>query len=205
MSWLTAITLTKEDISLCGILTPYQWHQAAWQCFPDAPDAKRDFLLRVNWLSNGCRAYILSRREPLQPDWCPVYGWAVREIPSGFLRHQNYYFDLLANPTRTLVVRDAAGKRVKNGKRIPLCRRDDQLRWLKDKAELHGFSLISNPVMDSAKSHMLCCKNSISRILGVRFRGKLHVTNPERFSKAFYSGIGKSKAFGFGMLMLQPC
>ncbi len=204
MSWLTAITLNTQDISLCGILDPNQWHQAVWQCFPNVPRAKRDFLLRVNWLANGCRVYILSEREPLRPNWCPVDNWAVKEISSEFLRHKNYYFDLLANPTRTLVVRDAEGKRVKNGKRIPLYRRNDQLRWLEGKARLHGFSIDANPVVDPAKKHVFRHKNKRNLVVGVRFRGKLHVTDPRKFIDAFHSGIGRAKAFGFGMLMLQP-
>ena len=39
---------------------------------------------------------------------------------------------------------------------------------------------------------------------GVRFRGRLQVTDRERFIHAFHHGIGSAKAFGYGMLLLQP-
>jgi CRISPR-associated protein Cas6/Cse3/CasE subtype I-E len=40
--------------------------------------------------------------------------------------------------------------------------------------------------------------------VSVDFQGILNVTNQDRFKKAFCKGIGSAKAFGFGLLMLQP-
>ena len=120
MTWLARATLSRDDLAACRLLDNYDWHKAAWQCFPGMADAHRDFLLRLDWLDNGCRAYLLSGPEPVRPAWCPSAGWAVKEIPHGFLEHERYHFDLLANPTRKLVIRDANGERRKNGKRVPL-------------------------------------------------------------------------------------
>ncbi|RMF67773.1 MAG: type I-E CRISPR-associated protein Cas6/Cse3/CasE [Calditrichaeota bacterium] len=40
--------------------------------------------------------------------------------------------------------------------------------------------------------------------VAVDFRGHLRVTDREAFRNAFTKGIGPAKAFGFGLLMLQP-
>jgi len=39
---------------------------------------------------------------------------------------------------------------------------------------------------------------------GVQFRGILEVTDPARFSQAYFKGIGSAKGFGFGLLLLSP-
>jgi CRISPR system Cascade subunit CasE len=40
--------------------------------------------------------------------------------------------------------------------------------------------------------------------IGVDFQGVLRVTDRAAFHYAFETGIGPAKAFGFGLLMLQP-
>ncbi|MEI6108184.1 MAG: type I-E CRISPR-associated protein Cas6/Cse3/CasE [Rhodospirillaceae bacterium] len=38
----------------------------------------------------------------------------------------------------------------------------------------------------------------------VRFRGTLEVTNPEAFARWLLRGVGRHRAFGFGMVLLRP-
>ncbi|MBQ9405638.1 MAG: type I-E CRISPR-associated protein Cas6/Cse3/CasE [Desulfovibrio sp.] len=206
MTWLARATLSRDDLAACRLLDNYDWHKAAWQCFPGMADAHRDFLLRLDWLDNGCRAYLLSGPEPVRPAWCPSAGWAVKEIPHGFLEHERYRFDLLANPTRKLVIRDANGERRKNGKRVPLLHEDEQRRWLKAKGVQHGFCLEDAVplAVDPAGRHPFHRRGDEGLHVGVRFRGVLNVTDKERFADAFRHGIGSAKGFGFGMLILKP-
>jgi CRISPR system Cascade subunit CasE len=39
---------------------------------------------------------------------------------------------------------------------------------------------------------------------GVQFRGILEVTDQNHFIETYYAGIGSTKAFGFGLLLLAP-
>ncbi|MBO4311985.1 MAG: type I-E CRISPR-associated protein Cas6/Cse3/CasE [Desulfovibrionaceae bacterium] len=206
MTWLARVLLSKDDLASCRLLDNYAWHKAVWQCFPDMSDADRDFLLRLDWQDSGCRAYILSGPKPLRPGWCPPSGWAAKEIAPGFLQHARYRFDLLANPTRKLVVRDASGQRRKNGRRVPLVHEDDQRRWLEAKAQQHGFSLVHDAplAVDPAGRHPFRRQGVNGLHVGVRFRGVLNVTDRELFASAFRKGVGSAKGFGFGMLLLQP-
>ncbi len=47
-------------------------------------------------------------------------------------------------------------------------------------------------------------KGRRSKLVAVDFSGMLTVTDRDAFMYAFNNGIGTAKAFGFGMLMLQP-
>ncbi len=206
MTWLARATLSKDDLEVCRLLDNYDWHRAVWQCFLGMPDAERDFLLRLDWLEGGCRVYLLSGPMPERPDWCPVSGWDVKEISPSFLEHERYRFDLLANPTRKLVIRDANGERRKNGKRVPILHENEQRLWLKVKGGQHGFCLEEGVplAVDSAGRHHFRRHGVDGLHVGVRFRGVLSVTDRERFASAFRKGVGSAKGFGFGMLLLQP-
>ncbi len=206
MTWLARATLSNDDLATHRLLDNYAWHQAAWQCFPNMPEKARDFLLRLDWLSGGCRTYLLSRHKPLRPAWCPASSWAVKEIAPSFLEHDVYRFDLLANPTKKLKVWDADGNRRKNGRRVPLLHEDEQRFWLDAKSKLHGFCVDQDAplAIDPAVRHPFFHQGKFCLHVGVRFRGILHVTNRDKFAEAFRKGIGNAKSFGFGMVILQP-
>lgn len=206
MTWLARMILHKEDLARRRLPDTYAWHQAAWDCFPDRPKASRDFLLRLDWLTDGCRVYVLSMTEPIRPDWCPPEAWSLKTIAPSFLQHSVYGFDLLANPTRTVHAFDVNGQRRKNGRRLALLREEEQRRWLTVKAEQHGFRLDEDEPLgiDEIGALSFRRKQSTGTHIGVRFRGILRVTDRKRFTEAFHCGIGTAKAFGFGMLMLQP-
>ncbi len=206
MTWLARATLSNDDVAAHRLLDSYAWHQASWLCFPSMPEANRDFLLRLDWQTGGCRVYLLSRHKPLRPAWCPASGWATKEIAPSFLEHECYRFDLLANPTRKLVVRNATGARRKNGQRVPLLHEDEQRLWLDAKGRQHGFRVDQDAslAIDPAGRNRFPYQGRFCLHVGVRFRGILHVTNRDTFIKAFHKGIGSAKSFGFGMMILQP-
>ena len=204
MSWLVRMLLDRQALARCRFRDSYAWHQAVWECFPGMPDAGRDFLTRTDWLPQGCRIYLLSRREPVRPGWCPPASWAVKNIAPAFLQHGTYAFDLLANPTRKVAAFSADGQRTRNGKRIALLDEASRQAWLQAKADQHGFCLDGPPALDEAGASIFWRRACAGTHIGVRFRGRLRVTDRERFIHAFYHGIGSAKAFGFGMLLLQP-
>lgn len=204
MSLLVRMQLDRQALASCRFRDSYAWHQALWECFPDAPDAERDFLTRMDWLPQGCRIYLLCRREPVCPAWCPPEAWAVKTITPAFLRHESYAFDLLANPTRKVAAFSPDGQRTRNGRRLALLDEASRTAWMRSKAEQHGFCLDGPLALDEAGTGIFRRHARVGTHIGVRFRGRLRVTDRERFIHAFYHGIGSAKAFGFGMLLLQP-
>jgi CRISPR system Cascade subunit CasE len=86
-------------------------------------------------------------------------------------------------------------------------REEDQLAWLKGKAEKGGFSLLS--CATTAREMVKETKeNGIARynptLLSVCFEGVLMVENPESFMETVRSGVGSAKGLGFGLLSLAP-
>jgi len=68
MNWLARLDFDAEIARNLGIWDNYAWHKRLWEeCFPNAPDAKRDFLTRIDRLENKFRIWILAQRKPQRP------------------------------------------------------------------------------------------------------------------------------------------
>ena len=204
MIWLARAYLSVWEAAQRELRDRYAWHKAVWNCFPGQPEAGRDFLTRLDELDGRFRLYLLARREPRRPDWCPAGSWSVKPVAPSFLEHERYRFDLLANPTRKVASLTSEGERRKNGRREALADPESRLAWLRAKAGAHGFALEAEPNVGPSQNHVFYRQGKPGLHVGVRFSGTLRVVERERFNAAFLGGIGSAKAFGFGMLLLQP-
>lgn len=207
MSHLTQILVPYElAVRQLKIRDSYDWHQRVWQAFKGRDGDRRDFLSRVDEIDEAYRLLIVSPMEPTKPDWCPTDCFQTKAIPEDFFTGGSFRFSLLVNPTRKLVVRDATGERVKNGRRIALTGRDDLIAWMQRKAEAGGFD-IGDPerLRTIPKPRSYFQKAGMHGVhFAVEFQGLLTVTDPIRFRSTFTTGIGSAKAFGFGLLALAP-
>ena len=145
MNWLARLETDAETLRKEGISEDiYTWHQKLWECYPNDPNAKRDFLTRIDQLEGAYRFWVLSKRKPVRPHWCPVDGFSIKEVSPSFLTHQYYAFDLRANPVKMqLVPRNGDGETIlnangkrKRGKRMPLVKPDELRDWLFRKGEV---------------------------------------------------------------------
>jgi CRISPR system Cascade subunit CasE len=225
MNWLARFEIDAEIARREKAFDSYAWHQKLWDCFPNRPDEKRDFMTRIESLEGAFRLWVLSRHQPARPAWCPANGFDLKEIASSFLSHTYYVFDLKANPVKALIQRDANGQPLlqangkrKRGKRVPLIDPADLRAWLERKGEVRcrdtqtgadipgGFRLVSHRPLEISpmvESHFRK-KDQSAYHGGVQFRGTLEVTSREDFIKSYQEGIGSAKGFGFGLLLLAP-
>lgn len=108
------------------------------------------------------------------------------------------------------------------GKRVELTREEDQLAWLQRKGrETGGFELLTSSVSlgheDGDSRTFVRTRADPSPKIGgigrldrkltfgtVLFEGRLAIVDPGRFRAAVRDGIGPAKAFGCGLLSLQP-
>lgn len=188
-----------------GFRDSYAWHQRVWEAFPRQPEADRDFLTRLDDVGHCFRLLILSEQPPTRPDWCPTDNWQSKMIPEDFFDHTAYHFSLLANPTKKLVIRDDAGERKKNGQRIALRQREELIDWMERKAKQHGFSIDSSSLKTIPRPRQqFLKKGQAGNLTATEFTGFLRVHDPSAFRQAAVRGIGSAKAFGFGMLCLNP-
>ena len=224
MSWLVRMQIDAETAYSLGIRTSYDWHRRLWECFPNVPDARRDFLTRVDYLEGAFRVWVVGRRQPSRPAWCPVSAFSVKEITTAFFQHRFYVFDLRANPVRAIVQRGPkgdpllglTGKR-RRGKRVPLVRTDDLRTWLRNKAEARcrdqagrnvpgGFRVVEEWPLEITRpvDFHFGKEGRDAYHSGVQFRGTLEVTDRDRFVETYHAGIGGAKGFGFGLFLLAP-
>lgn len=170
----------------------YGWHRLIWHAFSD-PEHPRDFLFRVDDLGRSFRLYVLSPRKPTDPGWGQ---WQTEEIPPSLLQHDRYRFQVRANPTM---------RRTADGRRLGLFRPDLLEGWMDRKASSGGFAVEQGSLVIGAPlEYRFVRKGRMGKHIGVDFRGVLRVTDRDRFVRAFVVGIGSAKAFGFGLLLLQP-
>lgn len=206
--------------TICG--NSYREHQVLWQLFDGNPDADRDFLYR-QVIEHGCiKYYILSRRIPVDKTGI----WHI-DPPKVYDPHlsegQKLFFMLRVNPV--VIVTTESGKKQRHDvvmqkkKRIgykylrekelpPLQQlvQQSSIKWLTARMHTNGFSCEPQQVAaDGYQQHRsrINKQQHLIRYSTVDFEGILTVTNNDLFRKALFSGIGKSKAFGCGLLLIK--
>jgi CRISPR system Cascade subunit CasE len=167
----------------------------------------RDFLIRVDQKDCFYRLLIVSPVEPVKPDWAPdgTDAWKTKPIPEDYFHHARYRFQLRVNPTKKVKVLGADGQPKKNGKRVPLVKREELVEWLKRKGEAGGFSIEEDSLRILSGGREYFAKQGTQGVhSSVDFEGVLTVTDVGKLHAAFAVGIGSAKAFGFGLLVIAP-
>lgn len=195
MSVLTRIRVDSQTAAQRHLNDSYAWHKALWDAFPNT--SNRNFLYRVEPRDAGFLVYLLSENEPVHPEWG---AWESKPVGDAFLDHSSYRFQLGANPT---IKRKRDGR--KNGTRTAIYDPQQLKEWLFRKAEQGGFAVEESTLQISPPLNQpFYKKGTRGNHKRVEFQGVLGVTNPETFKATFKKGIGSAKAFGFGLLVLQP-
>ncbi len=200
MICLTQVWVERNEAARNQFRDVYAWHQAIWRAFPGEDGRPRKFLFRLDDRHERFRLLILSPRRPELPDWGT---WRTKEIVPGFLEHEVYLFQIRANPTIKRVVRAADGTRKRNGRRTAITREEELSAWLERKAGQSGFEVLEAIAGPPTKVHFIKDRRQ-GTLVSVDFQGRLRVVDRDLFQRAFMKGIGPAKAFGFGLLMLQP-
>ena len=200
----------------------YKEHQILWRFFEFDLNARRDFLYRQVIENGRIKYYLLSERQPVQN----LDMWLIdppKKYSPRLETGQSFSFMLRANPVVTVVTQK--GKRQRHDivmhhkikidyKHLPKNERpplpqivhESGITWLSEKAEKNGFCFSPESVIsDGYKQHSSYSKSREKsiRYSTVDFQGVLTVTAPELFRKALYSGIGKAKAFGCGLMLIR--
>lgn len=231
MSWLAKMIVSVEDGLKNDKTDSYSWHKKPWECFPNDPDKKRDFLTRLDSMEGVFCLWMLAQEKPICPSWCLPENFSLKEIAPSFLSHRYYAFDLRANPVKTISKRGlndeilyrANGKR-KHGKRIPIVKIDELSAWIKRKGNIRcrdnvngadvpgGFRIVEEypleirPMTENYFRKVEKTDGKVHRAYhgSVQFRGTLEVTNQAHFSATYHNGIGIAKGFGLGLFLLAP-
>lgn len=108
----------------------------------------------------------------------------LRSVKQGY----KYDFKIVINPTKR-----SQGK---------VSEYADPRDWLLQRQEANGFKLIDTYSIDERQLSFRHKFQSRADLRSAVVRGQLEVTNLDLFKKALVNGIGREKAYGFGMLAL---
>jgi CRISPR system Cascade subunit CasE len=221
--YLSRLTLNPRNAQVRAELAhPYELHRTLLRAFPPGSvhkprddDGAAGILFRVDESLREHKITVLVQSH-LAPDWsflnaehdarghtyllCPPESKA---FDLKFAVGQRLAFRLRANPTRRLG--KSAGER--QGKRVGILKEEEQLEWLRRKADAGGFRIIR--VLISREERIVDSPGAkparpALEWFAVQFDGILQVVNVDAFVRTLRGGIGSGKAFGFGLLSLAP-
>jgi len=187
------------------------YHNWIEQSFPNelAAGERTRKLWRVDHIGAEYYLLVLSRVKPdlakLERYGVPgsaetkEYSVLLNELKEG----DKLRFRLVLNPVKSLSQGKMSGER---GRVIPLVTAEQQLQYLQERAARYGFSMENNEVTVTERGfEILKRKNQRPlKICKAAYEGLLTIEDLERFKEALVDGIGKKKAYGFGLLTVIP-
>lgn len=176
------------------ILNDYDIHKYIYSLFPLEKGIVRPFLFKDKGEKKGYREIIIiSTNYPKAP---PVGICNSKKVPEELLNYSGYRFSVKLNP----VTRN-------KGKDIRIEGIEEIKSWFIKKAPSWGFQIDAR-TLETSPIKILTIRNSIKeRTLtkqSVEFSGQFTVLDKNALLKSFCGGIGRGKAFGFGLLEIIP-
>lgn len=198
---LTLLTLSREDIKLLNITDVYSIHKIVYGLFEDIRNEKEKINTNSGFLyvdkdgdNNGRKILILSNRSLKEPICGQI---KVRELSDSFLLHDRYGFEVIVNPVK---------REKTSGKIIAIKEKEQISKWFVDKSDTSwGFIVIPETLQVTRMSSVFFSKKGNDvRLNRAYLTGQLIVTDRNKFINSFKKGIGRAKAFGFGLLQIIP-
>ena len=227
--FLSRLTLSRDapTAALMPLLNPRKpglaadvHHRLIWSVFSDGPVRKRDFL----WRHDGHGRFLtLSRRPPrtsglFNPPEIKAFEPALRA-------GDRLRYVLRANATKDRAVVSRMEKVTRRGKsrrvdvvmdllrRVPRGKKRSAVRgemaqlaaegWIARQGAAKGF-VPRVTVTEGYSTIELGRKRRQGATLGILdLSGEIEVTNPDAFLPALASGLGRSKAWGCGLMLIR--
>lgn len=201
----------------------YRGHQLVWSLFSDNPDRERDFIFRWDTDEQLPVLHTVSERKPVDREG-NFRELQAKPYDPKLTTGQQLQFRLRANAV--VKKRDEQGRQqvhdvVMNAKyemrqqgswedrditQAQLVHREG-FRWLNERGDANGYAVSENEVTTESHQRHEFRKSEGGRqivISTIDYRGTLRVTDPERFYEMLMQGLGPSKAFGCGMMLVRP-
>ncbi|MEE3393610.1 MAG: type I-E CRISPR-associated protein Cas6/Cse3/CasE [Lachnospiraceae bacterium] len=134
-----------------------------------------------------------------------VKGTAVTKDYEHFLNTitngKKYRFRAVLNPVHSVPQPDE-----KRGKVCPEITVGQQLKFFEKRAAKYGFQLVPDEYSITERGYGVLKKkgNNSVRLCKAAYEGSLIVIDADTFKDALIKGIGKKKAYGFGMMTVIP-
>ncbi len=203
LAYASVLRLSRADMKILNIKDAYALHKVVYGLFEDVrSDAEKQTSTPSGIVYtdkggdfNTRRILMLSNRKPHQT---PQFGEVrIKPIHSDFLAHERYAFEITLNPSK----RDK-----QTGKVVPIRGCEDIEQWFKERApKSWGFSVNPRNLQTEKISVQVFEKTGKTITHGsATLKGELTVIDRDCFILSFIQGIGRGRAFGFGLLQIVP-
>ena len=198
----------------------YSEHQAIWKFFDGDTKAKRDFLYRQVIENGRVKYYLLSKREPDEKGG--LWNIQKKKYDPKLKKGRRLSFMLRANPVTTVSGSNGQKQRhdivMHEKTRLNYKTLDPDQRpstqelvqksgveWLEKQGQNNGFKAGAYIKVDGYRKHI--CRRLEGqkeiKFSSIDFEGILEVEDVELFNNALFNGIGKSKSFGCGLILIK--
>lgn len=205
----------------------YSVHQLIWQLFSNQPATKRDFLFRQEYeykqleTPRGPKGipifYVVSERQPLSftdeviidvKDYNPKitcgmeldFKVRVNPVIARLISGKNHSskHDVLMEAKRLAKQQGITDKTI-----IRTMMNNAVIKWFIEKGDRFGYTIKSPIEVSSYLQHRISKKNAQIQFSSVDLSGALEVIEPTSFLELLSKGIGHSRSFGCGMMMIK--
>lgn len=198
--YISEVAVPYEAAARVGLRNLVDWHQFSWMFF-DAEKKSRDFLTRVEEDKEGYRLILVSATQPSKDrvEGIGIANLKSREIGDWFFHKGTYKFDILASPVKSVGTK---GSKKKN--KIPITEEPKIAEWFMNQAKKSGFSISEINIRKKGGIQITRKNSSPMTINSVEISGVVEVLDENLLRATFAGGIGRSKAFGHGLLKIVP-
>lgn len=202
----SVLHLDRAAVRALRITDPYSLHRVVYGLYDDVRSADDKATSRHSGIlhadqggdARGRSILLLADREPAA---CAQGGHGQvqsKPIPQGFLEHQHYRFQVIVNPTR----RSNASRKL-----MPIKGREAVADWFAERAPASWGFAVSPAHLQVDRITVQRFTDKAQRMVTLaqaHVRGRLEVTDRERFQASFARGVGRGRSFGCGLLRIVP-
>lgn len=212
MSYLSRVEIDykkpKSQIDLKSVGAFHNWVE---QSFPEewGNRERSRKLWRVDVLRGKHYLLIVSDSKPdlRRLETYGVAGTASAKNYDKFLNSlvngMRMHFRVTLNPV--VSISDTPDARTSRGRVVPHVTYAQQMNFLLDRAQKLGFSLNENEFTVIERGYSLFMKSvKPIRLSKAVYQGVLTISDADVMRKTLVEGIGKKKAYGFGMMTVIP-
>lgn len=208
--YISRVALDSNDRKKLKDLTHLgAYHNWVESSFPEElrANVRSRKLWRIDTLKGEKYLLLISEAEPDKKclEKYGVSGTAQTKPYDKFLESINeervYRFRVTLNPVKS--ISQGIGKR---GRVVPEITAEQQMAFLESRAAKLGFELIPDEYQIVERSWEPFTKQGqkMIRLNKVTYEGMLKVTQKDVFYRTLTEGIGKKKAYGFGLMTIIP-
>lgn len=207
-----------ENIGFLDLENIYEQHQWVWRCFDHEENQKlkeADFTYRIDTSFSTLMVYLRSKRKP-KPS---IKSWIVttQESVLDYADESLVQFSLRVNPTiairtsnkksqRCDVVMHAKKLAKETGENVHDAQLHASLNWLIKRQGQLGIELLEQTLETSnyQQNHFKKKQEEKAiRFCSLDYRGLFKVKDSGKLKQVLENGVGKSRAFGCGLMLIK--